>query len=108
MTHNTTAHNITQEAILTNMFDRSMMVMKPTFDMINKNGDEDFQVAFNEFLSIAKQEWLSMMRQYLSAEEIDYLVQAFFYTSKIDEQKLLLFNTVFTQKASELAEQHFG
>ena len=101
-------HNNTQDAILNNMFDRSMMVMKPTFDMINTNNDEDFQNLFSDFLQVAKQEWLSMMRQYLSTEEIDCLVQAFFYTSKIDEQKLLLFNTVFTQRASELAEQHFA
>lgn len=103
-----TTHNNTQDAILNNMFDRSMLVMRPTFDMINKNNDENFQEMFDEFLQVAKQEWLSMMRKYLSTEEIDCLVQAFFFTSKIDEQKLLLFNAVFTQRASELAEQHFG
>ena len=99
-------HNKTQDAILDNMFDRSMLVMKPTFDMINA-GNGDKEIAFYNFLQVAKQEWMSMMRQYLSAEEIDCLVQAFFYTSKINEQKLLLFNTVFVQRISELAEQNF-
>lgn len=108
MTNNAPTHNSTQDLILQNMFDRSMMVMKPTFDMINKDSDEDFQKIFDDFLQVAKKEWLAMMRQYLSTEEIDYLVQSFFFASKIDEQKLLLFNTVFTQRASELAEQHFS
>ena len=107
MTNNSQSHNNTQDAILENMFDRSMSVMQPTFNIINKQNDEDYNEAFNNYLQIAKQEWLEMMRRYLSSEEIDCLVQAFFYTSKIDEQKLLLFNTVFTKRVVELAEQHF-
>jgi|11BtaG_2_1085332.scaffolds.fasta_scaffold00001_65 hypothetical protein len=106
MTHNTAVHNSTQELILNNMFDSSMLVMKPSFDMIKKGNNEEYQKMFDDFLEVAKQEWLLMMREYLSTEEIDYLVQSFFYSSKIDVQKLLLFNTVFTQKVSELAETH--
>lgn len=102
------AHEHTQDTIINDMFDRSMEVMKPTFNMINAHNDEDYKVAFDAFLLLAKQEWMKMMREYLTSEEIDCLVQAYFYTSKIDQQKLLLFNTVFTQRASELAEKHFG
>ena len=101
-------HELTQQTILDNMFDRSMKIMTPTFEtMLTQATDEDKE-NFNVFLQEAKQTWLDMMSQYLSPEEIDFLVQAFFYTSKIDEQKLLLFNTVYTQKAVELAETHLS
>ena len=69
--------------------------------------NETEEESFQNFLQEAKIEWLQMMKKYLSQEEINSLVQAFFHTSQIDEQKLLMFNTVYTQKAVELAEKHF-
>ena len=101
-------HQLTQQAILDNMFDRSMKIMSPTFKAMLSEASNADKENFKNFLVEAKQTWLNMMSEYLSTEEIDNLVQAFFHTSKIDEQKLLLFNTVYTQKAVELAEEHLS
>ena len=101
-------HELTQKSILNNMFDRSMQIMQPSFEAMLEDASTENKEEFEVFLSEAKKEWLEMMGEYLSREEIDYLVQAFFYTSKIDEKKLLLFNTVYTQRAVELAEKHLS
>ena len=101
-------HTLTQETILDSMFDRSMQIMQPSFNAMLKDASDDNKEQFKVFLQEAKQEWLSMLKQYLTREEIDYLVQGYFYTSKIDEQKLLLFNTVYTEKAVKLAESHLS
>ena len=101
-------HTLTQETILDSMFDRSMQIMQPSFNAMLKDASDDNKEQFKVFLQEAKQEWLSMLKQYLTTEEIDYLVQGYFYTSKIDEQKLLLFNTVYTEKAVKLAESHLS
>ena len=99
------AHQETQELILGQMFDRSMTIMEPTFEVILAEADDTTEESFQSFLKEAKEEWLKMMSKYLSQEEINSLVQAFFHTSQIDEQKLLMFNTVYTKKAVELAEK---
>lgn len=102
-------HVLTQETILDSMFDRSMQIMQPSFNiMLKEYADDEKKQQFKVFLQEAKQEWLSMLKQYLTTEEIDHLVQGYFYTSKIDEQKLLLFNTVYTEKAIKLAENHLS
>lgn len=101
-------HSKTQQTILNDMFDRSMLVMQPSFEAMLKDASTENKEEFKIFLNEAKQEWLEMMAEYLSREEIDCLVQAFFYTSKIDEKKLLLFNRVFTARAVELAEKHLS
>ena len=100
------AHQETQEIILSQMFDRSMTIMQPTFEAMLAEANETEEESFQNFLQEAKVEWLQMMRRYLSEDEVNSLVQAFFHTSQIDEQKLLMFNTVYTQKAVELAEKH--
>ena len=87
-------HELTQKSILDNMFDRSMKIMQPTFTAMLTEASNQEKENFKNFLVEAKQTWLDMMSEYLSTEEIDSLFQAFFHTSKIDEQKLLLFNTV--------------
>ena len=101
------AHQETQELILSQMFDRSMTIMQPTFEAMLAEANKTEEESFQNFLQEAKIEWLQMMRKYLSQDEVNSLVQAFFHTSQIDEQKLLMFNTVYTQKAVELAEKHF-
>lgn len=101
-------HQLTQNVILNQMFDRSMKILEPTFNALHTSSDQEEKQAFSNYLDAAKNEWLSMMNQHLSQDEIDCLIQAFFFTSKIDEQKLYLFNTVFTQRAIELAEEHLG
>ena len=101
------AHQETQELILSQMFDRTMTIMQPTFEKILAEANKTQEESFQNFLQEAKVEWLEMMKRYLSQSEINSLVQAFFHTSQIDEQKLLMFNTVYTQRAVELAEKHF-
>tara|TARA_B100001059_G_scaffold52822_2_gene46725 strand:- start:16212 stop:16520 length:309 start_codon:yes stop_codon:yes gene_type:complete len=101
------AHQETQELILSQMFDRSMTIMQPTFEAILSGANEEQEESFESYMQEAKNEWLEMMSKYLSKSEINSLVQAFFHTSQIDQQKLLMFNTVYTQRAVELAEKHF-
>ncbi len=99
--------NLSQKLILTQMFDQSMKLMQPTFETIISEDGTD-EESFQSFLQEAKKEWLKMITKFLSQKEINSLVQSFFHTSQIDQQKLLMFNTVYTQKAVELAEAHLG
>ncbi len=101
------AHQETQEIILNQMFDQSMKIMRPTFEAFFLDSNKEQEESFESYMEEAKSEWLKMMSKYLSQSEINSLVQAFFHTSQIDQQKLLMFNTVYTQKAIELAEKHF-
>lgn len=83
-----------------------MSVMMPS--ILNLAGQEESNEELESFLSSGKEIWKKMMSEYLSESDIENLIKAFYASSQIDEKKLKLFNTVYTTRIIEIAEECFN
>ena len=96
----------TESLIIDQMWERSMGIMMPS--ILKLAGQKDSNEELESFLSSGKEVWKKMMSKYLSKSDIENLIKAFYASSQIDEQKLKLFNEVYTSQIIELAEECFN
>ena len=91
--------------LLNQMFERTISVsMKTLLELAGEN-EECVSDQFNFFLEEGKKEWLNMLNEYFNEQDIQNLIQGYFFSSQIDENKLKMFNHIFTDKMKALAEK---
>ena len=96
----------TESLIIDQMWERSLDIMMTS--ILKLAGQKDSDEKLEDFLLSGKKLWKEMMSKYLSEKDIENLIKAFYASSQIDEQKLKLFNEVYTTRIIELAEECFS
>ena len=94
-----------ENLLLNQMFERTISVSMKTLLQLAGENEDNISPQFHLFLEEAKKEWLNMLAEYLTKKDIQNMIQGYFHTSQIDQNKLKMFNHLFTDKMKVLAHK---